>query len=187
MLAWHSDNSTRRHRGHSSYSRKTGLPLAPLCFAFLLGSCASGRVIEVNERIHHDDFEYSVTHFVVTDSIGSGNEQKRASGHFCIVTFEVENRAKRVNHKWDNTIAYIVDDQGRSYENVPELQVSLNRVQPFNYAEQHLTPAGETEATQLVFDLPANISHPYLMVRGELLMGDVFDGKAFARTKVKLF
>jgi hypothetical protein len=152
-----------------------------------MGSCTQERIIEVNERIHHDDFEYRVTRFLVTDSIGSGNELKKAPGHFYIVTFEVENRAKRVNHRWNNTIAYIVDDQGRTHENVPELQVLLNRLQPFNYAEQHVTPAGAAETTRLVFDLPANISHPYLMVRGELLMGDVFDGKAFARTKVRLF
>jgi hypothetical protein len=33
---------------------------------------------------------------------------------------------------------------------------------------RHVTPAGATETKRLVFDLPANISHPYLMVRGEL-------------------
>jgi len=158
-----------------------------LCLVFLATSCAGERVIGINERIHHDDFEYKATHLTVTDTIGSGENQKKASGRFCVVTFEVENRAKRVVHEWDNQIAYAVDDQGRKCENQPGLQALLNTVQPFNLAPRHVTAVGTIETTQLVFDLPANSAHPYLMVRGETLMGDVFDGGAFAKTKVRLF
>lgn len=170
-----------------SLRRCAALSLAIAGIALLLSSCAQEKVIGINERIHHDDFEYRVTQFTVTDSIGSGERQKRASGHFYVVTFEVENRAKRVGHDWDNSIAYVVDGQGRRYENLSEMQSLLNTVLPFNYLSQHHTPAGVTESTQFVFDLPGNVAHPYLMVRGSLLMGDMFDGEAFAKTKVKLF
>jgi hypothetical protein len=166
---------------------RPALRLAAFVGVLLLSSCATDRVIGVNERIHHDDFEYRVTRFRVADSIGSGARQRKAAGRFYIVTFEVENRALRVRHDWNNSIAYIVDDEARRYENQPELQELLNSQQPMNYSPHHSTPAGAKETTDLVFDLPARVAHPFLMVRGQLLMGDVFDGKAFTRTKVRLF
>ena len=141
----------------------------------------------MGQRIHHDDFEYRVTGFTVPDSIGSGATQRKTARHFYVVTFEVENRAKRVGHRWDNSIAYVVDDLGHTYENLPDLQAILNAQQPFNYSLQHVTSAGSVEDTRLVFELPRDVAHPCLMVRGELLMGDLFDGKAFTRTKIRLF
>jgi len=174
-------------RFHFSNSWSAALSPAVLCLALLMSSCANEKAIAVNERIHHDDFEYRVTDFIVMDSIGSGEGQRRAEGHFYVVTFEVENRAKRVAHEWDNSIAYVVDNQGRKYENLSELQSFLNTIEPFNYSSHHTTPAGATDTTRLIFDLPKSVTQPYLMVRGELLMGDVFDGKAFAKTKVRLF
>lgn len=171
----------------SSHPWSAPLQPAILCIALLMSSCSKEKVIGINERIHHDDFEYKVIQLTVTDSIGSGEKQRRATGLYYLVTFEVENRAKRVNHEWDNSIAYVIDDLGRKYENLPELQEFLNTLQPFSYSPQHVTPAGASETTRLVFDLPRNVARPYLMVRGELLMGDLFDGKAFTRTKVRLF
>ena len=172
---------------HSTRSWSAALRLGVLCLGLFVGSCAKEKVIAVNDRIHHDDFEYRVTNVIVMDSIGSGERQRRAAGHFYVVAFEVGNRAKRVVHEWDNSIAYIVDNQGRKYENLTELQPFLNTLSPFNYYSHHTTPAGATETTRLIFDLPGDVTEPYLMVRGELLMGDVFDGKTFAKTKVKLF
>jgi hypothetical protein len=49
------------------------------------------------------------------------------------------------------------------------------------------TPHGQTDTTILVFDVPANIVQPFLMVRGEILMGDMFDAGKFLKAKVKLF
>jgi hypothetical protein len=171
----------------SALPRLTIVGPVALFVALLLSSCAGERSIAINDRIHHDDFEYLVTGLAVTDKIGPAASQNIASGRFYIVTFEVENRALRVDHVWDNSIAYVVDELGYQYENQPELQARLNMVEPFNYAPKHRTAAGATESTKLVFRLPKNVIRPCLMVRGELLMGDVFDGKAFARTKVRLF
>jgi hypothetical protein len=168
-------------------SWRYGAALLLLATVLLMGACPQERVIGLNQRIHHDDFEYRVTQFSVADAIGSGASRQKPAGRFYIVTFEVANLAKRVNHEWDNSIAYIVDESGRKYENLPAAQALLNAVNPFNFSSQHCTPAGATENTQLVFDIPSACTHPYLLVRGDLLMGDVFDAKAFARTKVKLF
>ncbi len=179
-----------RHRGESGRQTRHRLPtigLFGIATAMFFCGYAQERTIGINERIHHDDFEYRVTKFQIADSIGAGEQQHKASGRFYIVDFEVENRAKRVGHNWDDSIAYLVDERGGSYENLPEMQKILNEAQPFNYAPRHSTPAGATESTRFVFDLPRGLEHPCLMVRGELLMGDVFDGKAFAKTKVRLY
>ena len=168
-----------------SWSCRAAIPL--LGAVVLMGTCDQERIIGLNQRIHHDDFEYRVTQFSVTDTIGSGANRQRAAGRFYIVDFEVENLARRVNHEWDNSIAYIVDETGKKFENLPAAQAVLNAVHPFNFSSRYRTPPGATENTRLVFDIPAACTHPYLLVRGDLLMGDVLDAKAFARTRVKLF
>jgi hypothetical protein len=76
---------------------------------------------------------------------------------------------------------------GRSHESLPEIQKILNEAQPFNYVPRHSTPPGATQSTRFVFDLPRDQERPCVMVRGELLMGGVFNGKAFVRTKVRLY
>lgn len=117
------------------------------------------------------------------DSIGS----LKPNGRFWIVTFAVNNEAKRVDHAWTNKIAFVTDGSGHVYENQPDAQQQLNKRQPFGWQSQYKTSAGRTDSTQLVFDLPTTLKQPYLHFRGDLLMGDAFDGQQFKHTKVRLF
>ncbi len=150
----------------------------------LFSSCSKeDKVISLKENIHHDDFEYSVQSVEKSDSIAA----VKAKGTFYIVTFRVENKAKRVNHEWENSIAYIVDKDGKEYENSNELQNDLAKIKLFVPKVKHNTPAGETESALLVFDIPNDVKEPFLKVRGSFLMGDMFDGNRFKNTKVKLF
>ena len=66
-------------------------------------------------------------------------------------------------------------------------QKALNAMKPFNLKDKYITPAGVTDLTIFVFDIPKEIKQPYLKVRGEFLMGDMFDGSQFANTKIKLY
>ena len=155
-----------------------------LMWAALVSGCAGrDKVIDPGTRIHHDDFEYSVRHVDRTDRIGD----QPARGGFLIVTFQVENRARRVDHRWANDIAYIVDANGHQYENNREAQKTLDAVKPFGYKDRYVTPAENVETTVLVFDLPKDVKEPYLKVRGEFLMGDLFDANQYERTRVRLF
>lgn len=157
---------------------------AMLLCCVIFSSCSSNeKVIGLGENIHHDDFEYSVQHLDRTGEIGN----LRTRGTFLVVTFQVENRAMRVNHRWSNDIAYIVDAGGAKYENSTEAQKELDRVMPFGYKPEYVTPAGNTETAMLVFDVPTSLTQPFLKVRGYLLMGDVFDWNQYRRTRVKLF
>jgi len=163
---------------------KTRTLLVFAAWAVIIASCSTKeKVIGLHENIHHDDFEYSVQSLEKTDRIGNVG----ARGVFYIVAFQVENRAKRVDHRWDPTIAYLTDASGRPYNNDQQAREELNRTKPFNYKNEFVTPAGVTETTFLVFDLPKDITAPYLQVRGSLLMGDAFDGNQFKSTKIKLF
>ena len=156
----------------------------PIVLSILLFSCsAREKVIGLQQNIHHDDFEYSVQSVDKAEQIGG----VRARGTFYIVAFQVENRAKRVDHQWGNDIAYLVDEAGTQHDNDAAAQQELDRTKPFGYEKQYVTPAGATETTMLVFDLPKGVKETYLQVRGVLLMGDVFDGSQYKKTKVKLF
>ncbi len=152
---------------------------------FIFSACSSEKTIGLKENIHHDDFEYSVQNVSKTQFIGS----VKAKSFFYIVTFRVENNAKRVGHDWDNSIAYLTDENGTEYEDSYEFQKRLRfrGTYPFNLLEKYRTQPGETDSTLLVFELPADAKEVYLKVRGEFLMGDLFDGSQFKKTRIKLF
>lgn len=152
--------------------------------AVIFSSCSSDeKTIGLGQNIHHDDFEYSVLNVEKADQIGS----VKSKGTFYIITFRVQNDAKRVEHQWDNNIAYLVDEKGNEYENSSDMQQSLKKTTDFSLKDKYVTPAGQSESAVLVFDVPNGVKEIYLKVRGDFLMGDMFDGNQFKNTKVKLF
>ena len=154
-----------------------------LCSVIISSCSAKEKVIGLRQNIHHDDFEYSVQNLDKTDTIGN----LHARGTFYLITFQVENRAKRVDHRWTNDIAYVQEEMGIRHGNDAHAQQELNRIRPFGLKNEYVTPAGTTLTTVLVFDLPTNAEAPYLQVRGSVLMGDVFDGEQYRKVKVRLF
>ena len=155
-----------------------------LAVAVLWSACSlEERTIGIGQTIHHDDFDYSVERLDRTGRIAD----LTSKGVFYIVTFRVENRARAVSHRWNNTIAYVVDENGARFENNVEAQKALARLRQATYRDEHVTAAGDMETTVLVFDLPESVSKPCLKVRGSLLMGDVFDFDQYARTRIRLF
>lgn len=149
-----------------------------------ISSCSNEqKTIGLKQNIHHDDFEYSVQSVEKREWFGS----VKAKGMFYLVTFRVENDAKRVEHKWDNNITYLIDENGKEYENSYDQQVNLLRTITYSLKKEYHTAAGKTESTILVFDVPTDVKEPYLKVRGDFLMGDLFDGNQFKNTKIKLF
>lgn len=153
-----------------------------LVHAALLSACAE-RTISERERVHHDDFEYSVTGVDKLERIG----KVKAKGVFYAVTFMVENHARRVAHAWHNNTAYLVDEREHTYDNEPAAQRALEAIKPFGLRGRYLTMPGALDTTVFVFDVPRDVREPYLKVRGEFLMGDLFDGNQYKRTRVKLF
>jgi hypothetical protein len=156
----------------------------------LLTSCTSNKteyVIGVGDRIHHDDFEYSVTNYMISRFLKNGTDTLKANGMFYVVTFMVENKAMRVGHNWDNNIGYIIDEHGIKFDNLPKVQQFLEKSHPFGYLDKYNTQAGASDSTYLAFDLPFTVTRPFFMVRGENLMGDVFDRGRFRKMMIRLF
>jgi hypothetical protein len=144
-------------------------------------------VIGINVPIHHDDFEYVVTHFITSTKIPLEKDTLMAHGVFYLVTFQVKNEARKVNHNWNNSIAYIKDEAGKVFENNVQLQTKLNAFKNFGWKEKYVTSCQSFDTTLFIFDLPKDVRQPYLMVRGEMLMGDFFDGNKYLRTKIRLY
>lgn len=157
-----------------------------LFMAFVSGCSRSDTVIGLNDNIHHDDFIYRVKSVEKRKSIASDSSQMTARGTFYIITFEVENDAKRVGHIWDNRIAYVITGKGDRYENNESAQKLLETKEPFGWHSTYNTGHGLTEQTRLVFDVAENPGEVYLKVNGVTLMGDIFDLNRFKRIKIKL-
>ncbi len=136
---------------------------------------AGEKVIGVGEGIRHDDFVYSVRRVQATDGSSRLN-RANAENRLWMVVFQVDNQAKRVAHPLSDSAAFVTDSAGHRYENI--------RRSPTG---QTVTPAGKVDSTVLLFSLPKTLTRPYLQVRGETLMGDVFDGGQFEKTKIRLF
>jgi hypothetical protein len=156
----------------------------------LICTCSSnksGVEIGLNQNIHHDDFEYSVTGITKTKQFVSASDTFTANGIFYLVHFKVINNALRVGHRWDNSIGYLVDENDNRFENINEKQVALNKSLVFGWKELYDTHHGQTDSTILVFDIPVNVTRPYLKIRGGILMGDVFDAGRFRKIKVRLY
>jgi hypothetical protein len=161
-----------------------------LITSFLFTTCTNDNTeisIGLNQNIHHDDFEYLVTDYSVEKQIGNGQDSVKANGNFYIIDFKVINNAKRVNHKWNNSIAYIKNESGNVYENNTAAQKMLNKIHAFGWKESYIIPCQTSYEMKFVFDLPADVKNPCLLVRGETYMGDFFDGGKYKRTKVQLF
>lgn len=145
-------------------------------------------IIGLNQNIHHDDFEYYVTSYLRTSSLPEVSVKNiSVNSNYYLVHFKVENRAMRVDHQWDNSIGYIVDEDGNRYENSEEEQIVLDKLMHFGWKREYNTRSGKSDSTILVFKLPFTVTKPYFMVNGGILMGDVFDGARFRKMKVKLF
>lgn len=143
--------------------------------------------IGTDESIQHDDFEYMVKDFHVEKQLGNGIRKSDPDQIFYIMTFSVVNHALRVNHQWDNSIAYVIDASGNIYENNVDLQKDLNEFENFGWQENYSTPFQSSQSTILIFELPVDVDSPCLMVRGRVLMGDVLNGSRFRKTKIRLY
>jgi hypothetical protein len=146
-----------------------------------------GTELGINDRIHHDDFDYVVTDYSVKKKITGDHDSISTRGNFFIVSFRVENHALGTSHRWDNSIAYVIDDEKNIFENRIEAQKLINSVTSFGWKEEYITRPQSTDTVILVFELPESAGHPCLMVRGETMMGDLLNGNKFRKAKIKLY
>jgi len=150
----------------------------------LISSCSGDeKILNIGDKLKHDDFYYSVQKVLKTpDFVG-----KKSEGTFYVVMFKVQNDAGSGEHEWSRSTLYVVDENGKEYENKLELQKEYSRINYEEYKENYKTAAGSSDSAVVVFELPNSVKQPYIKYRGDFLMGDLFSGNTFKNSKVKLF
>jgi hypothetical protein len=147
-----------------------------------LNAGPSTRVVAMGEPIQQDDFFYIVAGVSKAKSIGSGETVALAHGVFYVATIEVANKALRVDYRWDPSIVYVIDADGRKYQMSVEGQRALDAA----HRQILIIPAGGSQSYQVAFDLPDRADHPALAFSNGILMGDLFDGAAYMKARVPL-
>jgi len=135
------------------------------------------------------DLAFSVVNVTRTKTLGPP-PQKNAAGIYYLVTVKVRSDAARVTMKPDHPEATVIDDQGKSYHYPSDGQQALASVQgqdaPF---AQEIGP-GAAYIKDLVFDLPAHVNNPCLIITEgawitRLIIGD--ENSLFhKKTKIRL-
>jgi hypothetical protein len=153
-----------------------GLYLAlMLAFSFM----SREKVLAFGEEKHFCEIDchlaYSVTNVRETKTLGVPADEATAEGIFYVVTIKTrfdETTISRTRGDGlltpNSRVVTILDEQGNSYSPSTEGQRALNSSQAEGGGGTPLdTPLrpGESYTTDLVFDLPANIKNPELLMR----------------------
>lgn len=159
-----------------------------LIFLLAASGCSKREyVIGIGEKLHHGKFDYSVNDLIITRFIKHDRDTLNAKGMFYIVKFKVDNNSLKRQHKWDNSIVYITDERAGEFIPEPDVREFFYRSHNLLPANEFNTPAGSSDSSWIAFDLPFNVTMPYLKARGKMLPGDIFNGALFRRVRIKLY
>lgn len=141
------------------------------CLLLMVSVKSPEKVLGLNEEKRFCGFyldchlSASVANVFKTKGLGKPGEQKTANGIFYIVTVKISSDAKGATLQLADPVATIIDEQGREYERSPEAEAALEdaagKVVAF---VQPIGPGGYFYTKDLVFDLPANVENPSLLL-----------------------
>jgi hypothetical protein len=146
---------------------------ALLCGAFygalLLASSLTSheRVLRRNEPKYFCGFyldchiSVAVTNVSTTHALGNAPHQAIAQDTFYVVTIRVSSSAQAATLQPYDLTAVVVDRDGRQYARAEQGEQAPGTEAPL---EQPISPGGNSYTRQLVFDLPAGIQQPRLLV-----------------------
>jgi hypothetical protein len=118
------------------------------------------RTLAVGEDRCFDEMCFTVTGFERTPTIESPGSVTRAHGVFLIVDARVSSRSHGRAQREVGRKGLVVDQTGKTYEVSPEGMATLARIEgPLPGLDAEVAP-GQSVATKLVFDVPADILHP---------------------------
>jgi hypothetical protein len=135
--------------------------------AFRFGAHAGApKIVPVGQAVRQDDFLYTVTRVVA---------KQTPSPTVYAVTIRVDNQALRVDYHWSDDIAYVEDNAGRKFQ-----------ARADSAAFDSTVPPGGSSDFTLDFELPKDARAPMLRYWNGILMGDMFDGAAYAHVAIPL-
>ena len=121
----------------------------------------------LNEMVQDEDLAFTVTGVETAKSLGNSFTSSKSQGTFYVVTLKIENKGNKTV-TFDSSMAKVTDSQGREFERSVEGQtakgLSQGKVDLFlQQIQPSLSVTGD-----LIFDLPAEIQEPTLVVKGAL-------------------
>lgn len=121
----------------------------------------------LNDVVQDGDLSFTVTGVETAKTLGNQFTKKDAQGTFYIVTLKIENKGNKTA-TFDSSMAKVTDDQGREFERSIEGQTAKGMAQGnVDLFLQQIQPSLSVTG-DLVFDLPADMQNPMLVVKGSL-------------------
>ncbi|MDT5059578.1 MAG: hypothetical protein QOH63_37 [Acidobacteriota bacterium] len=177
LVIIHAIKTRKRARaGKVGLAALAGLGLY-LVLLLALSFMSREKVLAFGEEKHFCEIDchlaYSVTNIRKTKTLGEPPDEATAQGIFYVVTIKTRFDETTISQTrgnaqlWPNSrVVTIMDEQGNSYSPSTEGQRLLNSSTQGSGTPltEPLRP-GEAYTTELVFDLPANIKNPELLMR----------------------
>jgi len=152
-------------------------------FVIMLGFSVASRdeVLARGQEKHFCEIDchlaYSITDVRQTKTLGNAPDQVTAAGMFRVVTLKTRFDETTTSLNRENGLLYpnsrivaVTDEAGRKYFPSPEGQGALERSRAAGTPLTNPIRPGETYTTTLVFDVPAEIRNPTLLIReGDLV------------------
>ena len=158
-----------------------------LVLLWLLGAQSkSETVVGLNQEIQFDDFAFSALGSRKAATLGASGDQKPAEGLYYIVTIKVANHAKRVDFKFDPSSAVLLDRTGKEYHLSARGQEALDSTRTQSDACAQALSAGASCVTEIVFEVPADISDPHLKMSFGGKVGEFLDSIFYGKRKIAL-
>lgn len=121
----------------------------------------------LNEEVKDGDLAFTVTNVTTAETLGNSFTQKNAQGMFYVVTLKIENIGNKTT-TFDSSMGKVTDDQDREFERSIEGQTAKGLAQGnVDLFLQQIQPSLSVTG-DMVFDLPADIKNPMLVVKGSL-------------------
>lgn len=121
----------------------------------------------LNETVQDGDLAFTVTSVETAETLGNQFTKKDAQGTFYVVTMKIENKGSKTA-TFDSSMAKVTDDQGREFERSIEGQTAKGMAQGnVDLFLQQIQPSLSVTG-DLVFDLPADMQNPMLVVKGSM-------------------
>jgi len=157
-----------------------------LVLLWLLGAQSKREiVVGLNQEIQFDDFAFSALGTRKASALGNEGAQKPSAGLYYIVSFKIANHAKRVDFEFNPATALLVDSAGKEYRISAQGQAALDSARTQSDACKEAIPAGGSCVTEIVFDVPADISNPHMkMSFGKI--GDFLDSIFYGKRRIAL-
>ncbi len=153
-----------------------GLILYISLYAILLISVSRvspQKVLALRQLQCFDDWCASVEHVEQRPAI----ENVQAKGLFYLVTIRVTSQAKQISQRALDATVYLQDEQGMRYDISPQGQKALEAAGQAGQPLNSRVDAGGSFTYTAVFEVPANIIHPGIVIShgafpGFLIIGD---------------